>query len=258
MKYTITRMAASGLVLAAVAGGVAAQEEKEAGLEIVPVEIYVCDYRDGKGPSDLDGWTKKWNTWADSTGQEPYSAWTLTPFYYGTDQDFDFIWLGVSPNAATLGRAYDDWLTNSGSLPAEFDAIANCRSHSNFATMNFKRPPDDEAESFVLTFSDCTIADGQNFDDVYPALEAWGEYKTSAGSKAGMWVMWPAFGGGDADYSFKLAISYRSFESLGVDYDEYTSGGYRKAEGLFTGLLNCDSARAYRARERRDGIPDDR
>jgi hypothetical protein len=248
---------AAGLIISAAGGNLIAQEEEDQGSKVVPVEIYVCDYNDGKGPSDLDNWTGQWNNWADSTGVEPYSAWTLTPFYYGADQDFDFIWLGVAPDAATMGRGYDNWLSNSGSLPADFNAIASCRAHGNFATMNIKQPPDDDATSFVLTFSDCKIADGKTFDDAYPALKSWSEYKTAKGSKAGMWVMWPAFGGGDSDFNFKFVVSHRNYESLGIDYDEFSSAGYAKAEELFGGLLDCDEARAYNARERRDGIPDD-
>ena len=69
--------------------------------------------------------------------------------------------------------------------------------------------------------------------------------------------MWPAYGGGDADFDFKFVISQPNYESLGEDYDQYSRGGYAKAEELFSGLLECDESRAYNAVRRRDGIPDD-
>ncbi|NCF63805.1 MAG: hypothetical protein GWP58_13220 [Gammaproteobacteria bacterium] len=112
-----------------------AQNTEAEAPSIVPVEICVCSYNEGKGPADLDKWSAKWNDWADSTMPEAYSAWTLTPFYYGADQDFDFLWLGVSPDAVTLGRAYDNYLSNSGDLQAQFEQMAACPAHSNYATM---------------------------------------------------------------------------------------------------------------------------
>jgi hypothetical protein len=242
-------------ILVACTGSAVAQEASDEGPSIFPVEIYTCNFHDGKGSADLDRWVSKWNAWIDED-PEPYSAWTLTPFYFGEDQDFDFIWLGTSPDAAALGRAYDKYLANPD-LNAAFEEFAGCGAHSNFATMNVKQPPDDDAKSFVLNFSDCKIAEGKSFDDVAPALTAWSEYRTGHGSQAGMWVLWPAYGGGDADFDFKFVDSYRSFASLGADYDQYGKAGYKKADELFNGLLDCNDARSYIATERRDGIPDE-
>jgi hypothetical protein len=250
------RLAVSAALLVLSAGAIAQEEGDSAeGAPIVPVELYACKFHDGKGNADLDQWVAKWNTWVD--GQDvPYSAWTLTPFYYGSDQDFDFAWLGVSPDAATLGRAYDKYLAE-GSLEAAFAEFANCGAHGNFATMNFKEPPDDDSPNFVLNFSDCKRKEGKSFDDIYPALKAWSAYRTEHGSKAGMWVMWPAFGGGNADFDFKIATSYPNYEALGEDYDQYGREGYKKADELFSGLVDCDEARSYVATQRRDGIPDE-
>lgn len=242
-------------ILVASAGSAVAQEETDEGPSIFPVEIYTCNFHDGKGSADLDRWVSKWNAWIDED-PEPYSAWTLTPFYFGEDQAFDFIWLGTSPDAAALGRAYDKYLANPD-LNAAFEEFAGCGAHSNFATMNVKQPPDDDAKSFVLNFSDCKIAEGKSFDDVAPALTAWSEYRSGHGSQAGMWVLWPAYGGGNADFDFKFVDSYRSYASLGADYDQYGKAGYKKADELFDGLLDCNDARSYIATERRDGIPDE-
>jgi hypothetical protein len=241
-------------VLMAAIGSATAQDEAGEESPIFPVEIYTCNYHDGSGPAQLDQWVTKWNAWAD-TALAPYSAWTLTPFYYGDEQTFDFIWLGTSPDAATMGRAYDEFLRNP-ELNDHFEKIAHCDAHSNFATMNVKQPPDDDATSFVLNFSDCEVAEGKSWDDVGPALKAWSEYRTGHGSQAGMWVLWPAYGGGAVDFDFKFVTSYRDYASLGTDYDQYGKEGYKKADELFNGLLDCDVARSYVAVERRDGIPD--
>jgi hypothetical protein len=239
-------------------GTAMAQDEGE-GSTIFPVEIYICNFNEGKGPDDLNQWADKWNSWIDSTGStpEPYSAWTLTPFYFGEDQDFDFIWLGTSPNATALGRAYDNYLTESGSLPAEFNNVATCGAHSNFATIPIKEPADnDDSSPFVLSFSNCNMSEGKTFDDVFPAMQAWSEYRSGHGSGSGMWMLIPAYGGGGADFDFKFVVSHRNHEALGADYDQYAQGGYAKAGELFNGLMDCDESRVYNAVTKRDGIPD--
>ena len=258
-RSSLSQCLAVSAALLALSAGAAAQEDGDAAQEasIFPVEIWACSFHDGKGNADLDQWVAKWNAWADSSGLAPYSAWTLTPFYFGADQDFDFIWLGVSPDAATMGQAQDTWLTQGGALGAEFNAFARCTAHGNYATMNIKEPPDDDADTVVLNFSDCSQKEGKTFDDVYPALQAWSEYRSGHGSTAGMWVMWPAYGGGDADFDFKFVTSYRNYERLGEDYDQYGREGYKKADELFAGLLDCDDARSYIATQCRDGIPDE-
>jgi hypothetical protein len=257
MKKTISWLTMGSLLLSAAAGNALAQDDADEAPKIVPVEIYVCNFNEGKGPADLDNWSDKWKNWAETEGTAPYSGYTLTPFYHGDDQDFDFIWLGVSPDMTSMGRGYDEYFVKSGSLAGEFAAMADCSAHSNFATMNIKQPPDDDATSFVLSFSDCTIEEGKNWSDAYAALSGWAEYRDAHGSNSGMWVMWPAYGGGKVEFDFKFLVSHRSLEHLGADWDQYASGGYEKADELFNDVLDCDISRAYLARERRDGIPDD-
>ena len=259
MKAIIKWMAACSMLALMVAGSAVAQEEGE-GPTAFPVEIYICTFNEGMGHAELNKWADKWNAWMDSSSSppEPYSAWALTPFYFGEDQDFDFIWLGTSPNATALGRAYDNYLADSGDLQPEFDKIATCGAHSNFATLIVKEPADNgDSSSFVLSFSNCNLAEGRTFDDAIRALEAWSEYRTENGSGSGIWVMFPAYGGGQADFDFKFVVSHQNHEALGADYDQYAQGGHEKAGELFGGVIDCDEARAYNAVTKRDGIPED-
>ena len=68
----------------------------------------------------------------DSNGTDSYAAWTLTPDYYGPNQEFDVIWMGAAQNAIAMGEGHDaGWptmtvlLTNlQKSLPATRMAIS--------------------------------------------------------------------------------------------------------------------------------------
>ena len=84
-------LATGSFILAAGASYGDSHEEEANGA--VPVELYACKYNEGKGPADLDTATAAWNAWADDRGLNDYTAWTLTKFYAGPEQEFDVIWL---------------------------------------------------------------------------------------------------------------------------------------------------------------------
>ena len=80
-KQPLLRRLAVATALLALCAPALAQEEGEAqSSSVFPVEMYVCNFHEGKGNADLDQWATKWNAWADGT-LDPYSAWTVTPFY---------------------------------------------------------------------------------------------------------------------------------------------------------------------------------
>ncbi len=257
MKKILIVLATGSLVIAAGCSNGVAQDEEKASESVVPVEIYACTYNEGMGPANLDAVTAKWNAWADGPGINDYTAWILTKFYSGSEQEFDYLWLGVSPTAQALGAAQDDWLATGGEIAAEFEKLGPCDGHSNFAAVNFKQPPDreDPLDNVVISFSDCNIAEGKGFaDDVAPAIRAWAEFRTETGSEAGHWVLFPAYGGGGEEFDFKWVVSHQNHEAQGVDWDQYDPELDTK---LFDGVLDCDSSRVYNATNRRRAVEEE-
>jgi hypothetical protein len=249
-------MLLSGSLMIAAGSNMAFAQDEEDGNGAAPVEIYTCNYLEGKGPADLDKVIAKWNKWADGRELNDYSAWTLTPFFAGPDQEFDVIWMGASSTGGGLGAALDDWLASGSELQAEFDSVAPCDAHSMFAAVQFKDPPEREDPSnVVIAFSDCNVADGKSFtDDVAPALAAWGEHRAGQGSTAGHWAFFPVYGGGGEEFDFKFVASHGNLAEQGADFDSYDSD---KARELFAGNVSCDSSRVYMAQNRRMGESDD-
>ena len=256
MKRILITLAAGSLVFAAGCDNGAAQDEEAAPNPVVPVELYACNYNDGMGPADFDGAVANWNAWADEAELNDYTAWTLTKFYFGPDQEFDFVWLGVAPDAKALGRGQDYQAANGADVDAGFAKAVNCNGHSNFAAVQFKAPPDndDPPSNIVLAFTDCNIAEGKDFgDDVAPAITAWTEFRTGHGSEAGHWVLFPAYGGGGEEFDFKWVTSYANHEAMGADWDQFDPALNSE---LFDGVLNCDSSRVYNATNRRRSADD--
>jgi hypothetical protein len=246
-------LATGGLVYAVGASTALADSHVEGKLEPAsPVELYACSYNEGKGPADLVMAAAAWNAWADKHDLNGYSAWTLVPYYSGPEQEFDVLWLGGSSKAATLGRAQDLWLATGGKEIEGFNNVWTCDAHSNFATLQFKEPPERKnPNNVVLSFTDCSMADGVVFDDLVPGLMEWASYRESHGSTSGMWVLFPAYGGGGEAFDFKFVASWQNLEEQGADYDQYNESGWKKGDELFQGKVDCDSSRVYLATNRR-------
>lgn len=250
MKKKLISSCMACLVLLVWSGAASAQDD---GKRVIPVELYTCNYNDGQGPDDLDKVIDKWNAWADKKGLDDYSAWTLTPYYYGQEQDFELIWLGAGKDAVALGKAQDTYLNDNDGLIDEFRRVLSCDAHSNFASLNYKAAPENATPgNGVLTFSDCTYKDGASFFALGAAMKAWSQHLSDAGSEAAIFHWYPAYGGGGDDYSFKWIEAHQNLATLGADYESYGNGrGFVTRGRLMGHLVDCDSRRAYIAQNRR-------
>ena len=214
---------------------------------IFPVETYTCTYNDGQSPADLDKVIEDWNDYMDGQGVDNYFAMTVTPQYFG-GETFDVGWLASSPTAEELGAGTDSWMTDGREHAAAFATVLTCDSHSNFATMSVKEPPEKPTpdDDPVLSFANCSAVDGKSMDDVFTAMDAWTEYTTANGYRNGEWVMFPAYGVDDVDFDFKLVNGYDNHTDMGKDYDLYANGGgYQKHAELLGGVMRCDVSRVY-------------
>lgn len=259
MRKFLTVLASGGLLLSSSIGFADSHEgDAEESNVASPLEMFACNYNEGKGPADLDGAIKKWNAWADKKGIEDYSAWTLVPYYSSPTQDFDVLWLGGSEKAKTLGRIQDVWIGTGGKEQQAFAEVISCDSHAAYSVLQMKAPPKrDNPSNVVISFSDCNTAEGVRFDDLYMPMIEWGEYMGEHGSKAGMWVFFPSFGGGGEEFDFKWVDAFQNLEDMGADWDHMNESGWKKANELFAGKLSCDSSRTYLATNRRMAEDDD-
>jgi hypothetical protein len=248
-KILISTFFASVIVLAG-SGTVSAQDD---GMRIIPVELYTCTFNNRQGPDNLDRVVDDWNEWADAREWNDYAAWTLTPYYYGPEQEFDVIWLGAGKDAVALGTAQEDFMANNGGLWDDFNEVFTCDAHANYASINHKAPAEGATPAnSVLTFSDCSFREGASFAAVGAAMAEWSQYLTDAGSTAGIWHWYPAYGGGGEEFDFKWLQAYENMADLGADYERYGNGRGFEVRGRLLGhLIDCDSARAYRAQSRR-------
>jgi len=250
MKKLILMLLAGFATVVAGTGISTAQDD---GMLILPVEMYACSYNDRQGPDDLDDVIGKFNSWADSKNIDSYSAWTLTPYYFSPNQEFDVIWLGAAKNAAAMGRAQDTYLSDNDGLMDDFNEVWDCGAHIGFASINHKAPPGGETpEGGVLSFADCTFHEGATFTALNAAMQEWSQYLTDAGSNAAIFHWYPAYGGGAEEFDFKWVTAHESLADMGADFERYTNDrGFVTRGRLLNHLIDCDANRVYLTQSRR-------
>lgn len=208
----------------------------------------VCIYNDDKDSDDLDDAMGEMVEWMQGNDSAPYAAWTLNKFFTAADREFDFLCLGAWPNGSTMGKDISHYLSSAGDAIVAYGDVADCPTSFLFASLNVKEPPetDGQGDGFVVTMSDCRVAEGRKTADAIVAIREYGAYRDANGSPGGTYLWFPAYGGGAAEFDFKMVNTHASLEAFGDNYQWIVeNAAYLKQGELLDGLVNCDVARAY-------------
>ena len=258
MKRVSIIAASAAIFLLVGAGQVMADaHEEESDVRFTPIEIWACNFEEGKGPDDLDAVNAKWNAWMDEQGANDYFAALMYPNFHN-DIGFDVAWIGGWPNGNAMGAGID-MMWEDDETSDDYNAVLDCPSHSLYASVRMKDPGDsgEDDGNFVLSFSDCSIEEANTMDDVRAANEAWNAYADEHGFTGGSWFFWPVWGAAqDADFDFKAIGSAASYTALGSNFQLMADGHWRKSQEIWSDVLDCDSDRIYTGKMVRE-MPDD-
>lgn len=228
--------------------GVAVAQVSESGMgKVVPVELFACTYNNRQDADDLNSVITRWNRWMDQRNVDNYAAWTLTPYHFGPEQEFDLIWMGAYSDGNAMGAGTDLWFAENGGLADDFEEVITCGAHLLLASAMYKSPPNNETPgTAIITMMDCKLNEGHRYQDIKAAELKWAEHMTNSGSTAGTFHWSPVFGGGGADYDYKVVNAYANYTELGADWERFANGGGREASiDIFADIDDCDDARVY-------------
>jgi hypothetical protein len=245
-----------GLLAGAIAGGGALAQDDP---QFMSVEVFTCKYNDRQGPRNLDDVVGRWNRWMDTNGVDTYTAYTGMPHFYSSEQDFDFLWLGVSPFSEQSGAGTDKWLAEGGDVAAGFAAVATCDNHLNVASYMAKEPVNDgnPAQTPVISIANCKLGEGQRAEDIAAITTMEGQRRAEAGSKAGTWMWFPVHGGNAPDLDYVLVNGWRNHAEREKDLADYFANqGWNNNRRLYSGKVSCDVSRVYNLTLRRAAAAD--
>lgn len=240
---------AATIVLPLALSSAFAQEEEKPPY-VVPVDTFTCNYNEGKGPADLDKVVAEWNKHLDEQGADSYGAMTLTPNYHGKDT-FDIGWLGYWVSQEEMGAGIDGYRADNGKMDQKFAEVITCDTHSHFASIQVKAPPEGEIpDNIVLMFANCTKSDDVAWDALFDRIDAAIAYQEEQGFENGDYMMWPVFGGeGEPAWDLKWVTSFANYTAFGKVYQHNANGGGRQKMNEIMGeALDCDTARVYDAK----------
>ena len=246
-------LAVAGLVLFSAPSF--AQVSAEGMGKVVPVEMYACKFNEGKGRSDLAMVIDQWNEYADDSDMDDYAAWLLTPFFFTPEQDFDILWLGAYRDGNAMGSGLHNWISNGQELSAAFAEVVDCIAHVAYSSAMYKAPSGGNApESGLISMMDCKLNEGHRYSDIKAAELKWADHLLESGSDAAFYHWRPMYGGGDADFDYKVVFAYPDFVQLGADVEMLLNGGGRQvSQSIFGDIDECDDARVYITKKVRAG-----
>jgi hypothetical protein len=255
MKKPVWLSVISACATLACIGGVSAQDGEPTGL----VEIFSCSYVGNNDMDDLLGVTARWNAWADQRNLSSYTAVIMSPYFFSNQLELEVGWIGISPSGAAAGASGAQWLGEGQAMQAQFDAVVDCPSHAEYATVPISMPEPAEGDANgpgLLSFSDCAIRENRNGADALAALGEWAEYLGEMGVGSFQAALFPIAGErDDINYDFKAVQAFQDAEARGRFLDVYTAGGFLRAQAIFDPVLDCDSPRVYATQNVRQAAP---
>lgn len=213
--------------------------------EIRPVEMWVCNYRDGKDQGDMD---KAFEDFVEATEGDAYAGYRLVPSYRAGDQSFDFIYLGVWESGSMMGRDLADYATKGGDADEAWDEVADCPASLMYGSIRIQQNDDagEGSGNFMLSISDCKLAHGVSNGQALGALTRFNDYRVASGSSVGTIAWFPIYGGGDVGFDFKLAHVYSGQQHFGDSFQWFVDNqAYLVQEDMLNGVVSCDVPRLY-------------
>ena len=93
----------------------------------VPVEVWVCDYKEGKALADLEDWYDDFNKLSDEMDNPDFEAWIWTPFFADLTMG-DVLVVTSFPDLESMGQSMMEFFggDETGALFARYQEIVDC------------------------------------------------------------------------------------------------------------------------------------
>lgn len=241
-----------GAVLTVCSGAaIADNHEQEEELRFVPVEVYTCNYRAGKGPGDLAKVIDKWNAYMDGNKANDYAAYTMSPVHF-SEWAFDVAWVGVWRDGNAMGTGIQSYMETGAEIGDEFNKVLKCPTHGVFSSLRMRAgDANDNDGQFVAAFSNCSIREGKNMSDATAAMKEWNAARDEAGVVEGESWWFPGPGNDDLDADFKVVSVISDWKTAGANYEIVANGGVWRKSQAVQNALDCDSGRTYNVKQHR-------
>ena len=92
------------------------------------VELWVCNYQEGKSIDDLRDWYKDFNTLSDQMDNGNFRSWLWSPFFVSDLTRADVVVATAFPNLESMGQSMMEFFggAETGALFTRYETIVDC------------------------------------------------------------------------------------------------------------------------------------
>ena len=92
------------------------------------VELWVCNYQEGKSIDDLRDWYKDFNRLSDQMDNGNFRSWLWSPFFVSDLTRADVVVATAFPNLESMGQSMMEFFggAETGALFARYETIVDC------------------------------------------------------------------------------------------------------------------------------------
>lgn len=92
------------------------------------VELWVCNYQEGKSIDDLRDWYKEFNRLSDQMDNGNFRSWLWSPFFVSDLTRADVVVATAFPNLESMGQSMMEFFggVETGALFARYETIVDC------------------------------------------------------------------------------------------------------------------------------------
>ena len=210
-----------------------------------PVDMRMCNFREGKTMADLDKFTAKFRAYANKENAH-YSAWTLTP-EYETEIGYDVIWMGAWPDAEAYGTSTEKWNAEGRQVAALFQEAVDCGGHTMFASLPINAPQGTPEDGLWMSWQ-CTLNEDVTIDQAYKAHLDAGLVMKGMGSLAVSWFFQPMMGTGNIDYDYTHVTAFYRYSDLGATMEMFLNHqGRVEQQKILAKVSSCTTPNLFDA-----------
>lgn len=92
------------------------------------VELWVCNYKEGKSIDDLRNWYRDFNRLSDQMDNGNFRSWLWSPFFVSDLKRADVVVATAFPNLESMGQSMMEFFggAETGALFARYETIVDC------------------------------------------------------------------------------------------------------------------------------------
>ena len=205
------------------------------------VEVYGCDFEDGKDMDDFMKVAAKWDKFADKNFSRTYEAHFMTHYYFN-DRGADAYWVGFTNNHGDMGTIADEWAATGAKLQAEFDEVCPAKTHIEYTWMKVHNDREDQPiNGGLVDFQRCNFQEGATWEMLMKADAEMSAFMTKIGQNGRVYRWFPMHGSRPNSPDFLQLTWNDKASDRGEDIDSFiANGGLELAGTLYGSVVMCE------------------